>query len=76
MTQFKFLTALQERLKDPVQAKIVLGEINQLRTEITKPENFKIFISGDITKVTSAIEPWGCFPPLPNNVTPRSVSKK
>ncbi len=71
VTQYKFLTKLQDRLKDPQQANIVLEEINQLRSEITKPTNFKIFISGDITKVTNSINPWSPFPSLPINVTPR-----
>ena len=72
VTQCKFLTALQTRLKDSSGSKIVLQEIGQLRQEVTKPENFRIFVSTDITKVTgSTLEPWTYFPSLPVNITPR-----
>ena len=71
VTQSKFLSGIQQRLKDSVQASIVMEEIRQLREEITRPEHMKIFVSTDITKVATPIEPWKSFPSLGENLSPR-----
>ncbi len=71
VTQNKFLSTLQEDMKNPSKARIVLESIEQLRQEITKPTNLRVFVSGDVTTVTgNPAHPWIPFPHLPSNISP------
>lgn len=70
VTQSKFLTSLQDRLKGSSSSEVTQA-LNQLRDEITKPSNIRIFVSGDMGKIhEDLIKPWSDFPTLPVNLHP------
>ena len=71
VTQLKFLTSLQEKLKSNPES--VVEELKSVAKFITDPTHLRVFVSTDVNKLPGE-EPWKLlekFPSLPTDTPPR-----
>ena len=72
VTQLKFLTDLQERLKDPENT--IVKDMKNIKSIITDPSNFRLFVNVDVNRIPH--ESWKLletFQSLPVDKEPKLV---
>ena len=51
VSQLKFLTQLQERLKDPSTRDSVLADMEKVKAHLTDPKRLRLFVDTDVNSL-------------------------